>query len=119
LCTPHYFSSQYCGKEVGVFLLRREVFRALPDNEQRKAGVVFPIVWEWPIGGLHSTLKRFRNSWRTRPQSTAAILSPKFPCHFRVTSLGVVALRDVTKASTCTENKRNVTGHKLAKQTDV
>ena len=60
LCTPHSLNSQFCGKEMQVFLLRRENWLNQPGNENRKAGIVFPVIWERPAGALPEALDRFQ-----------------------------------------------------------
>jgi hypothetical protein len=60
ICTPHYLSSEFCGKELKVFLLRRENWLQRPENAARKAGIVFPIIWERPAAGLPKPLAKFQ-----------------------------------------------------------
>ncbi|MBC7924782.1 MAG: toll/interleukin-1 receptor domain-containing protein [Bryobacteraceae bacterium] len=59
LCTPRYQSSQYCGKEVQVFLLRRQHFMNAEPNQGRKASLIYPVLWERPGAGLHQQLTAF------------------------------------------------------------
>jgi hypothetical protein len=60
LCTPHYLNSQFCGKELQIFLLRRQAWLQKPENASRKAGIVFPVIWELPVGGLPKSLGAFQ-----------------------------------------------------------
>lgn len=60
LCTPHYLNSQFCGKELQVFLLRRQAWLQRPENAARKAGVIFPVVWERSLAGLPPALSQFQ-----------------------------------------------------------
>jgi hypothetical protein len=60
LCTPRSLNSQFCGKEMQVFLLRRENWLQQPGNENKKAGIVFPVIWERPAGALPKALEKFQ-----------------------------------------------------------
>src|SRR5579875_49101 len=59
LCTPHYLNSKFCGKELQVFMLRRQSWLQRPENASRKAGIVFPVLWEHSLTGLPSALSKF------------------------------------------------------------
>jgi TIR domain len=60
LCTSHSLNSRFCGKEIQVFPLRRENWLQQHGNENRKAGIVFPVIWERPAGTLPKALEKFQ-----------------------------------------------------------
>jgi len=51
-CSKNYYNSDYCGKELAVFLERCEKWRKLPQNAGRQAPFIVPVIWATAMGKL-------------------------------------------------------------------
>ena len=60
-CSPHYFASKYCGRELQLFQQRRDAWLKVPDNKDHRARVIFPILWVKPQGEMPKPIKRYQD----------------------------------------------------------
>lgn len=67
-CSPHFFASTYCGRELGVFLERRQSWLATPGHGQHRARVIFPVHWAKPQGTLPPSLEPFQEDHVALPR---------------------------------------------------
>jgi FxsC-like protein len=52
ICSPSYLSSEYCGKEFGVFAERVRFAKQHAATAQLCPRAIFPVVWMYPESGL-------------------------------------------------------------------
>lgn len=60
-CSPHYLASKWCGRELGVFQQRRDAWLNQPGHEQKRARVIFPVLWVKTQGELPEALSRYQD----------------------------------------------------------
>jgi hypothetical protein len=68
LFSPSYSASRYCGKEYQVFIDRRDQWLAQPGNGDKRARVVFTLLWRIPTGPLPELVKKFQFTDKELPE---------------------------------------------------
>jgi TIR domain len=60
-CSPHYFASTYCGRELSVFQNRRDAWLKSEGHGAHRARVIFPVLWVKPQGELPQAIRRYQD----------------------------------------------------------
>jgi len=59
ICSPHFFESEFCGKEIAVFLKRLQMWQSLEGNADGTGKAIIPVLW---IGGdISPALKEYQH----------------------------------------------------------